>query len=303
MREAQARRPRTAPSIRRAEGRLRDHPDSLLPHDRHPRPHPGLYPVQGLPLLQRDPLLGPALRRERRPTASASSSTAQTEIDFDRIPRALRHVHRRVHQLVQDQRRRLRPPPASPSTTTASGGAAATVPSSSAIRPGRRNGAVSSRRCATPLRPSRRSIPRPAPPPSCARRALESARARRHVQAASRPSSRSGGSSLAVNDDAMAIVDNKSLEDLDDKAISRLTGGAIRNWKELGGPDLRRQAPRPGPRAPPSPPPSPRRASRHGASRPRRRRLAERARGLGHDERRRRPSSSPRTPRPARSRP
>jgi phosphate transport system permease protein len=44
--------------------------------------------------------------------------------------------------------------------------------------------------------------------------------------------------SLAVNDDVMAIVDNKSVEDLDDRAIARLASGEIANWKELGGPDL-----------------------------------------------------------------
>jgi len=44
---------------------------------------------------------------------------------------------------------------------------------------------------------------------------------------------------LAMNDDAAAIVDNRSLEDLDDSKIARLMGGSVVNWKELGGPDLR----------------------------------------------------------------
>jgi phosphate transport system permease protein len=43
---------------------------------------------------------------------------------------------------------------------------------------------------------------------------------------------------LAISDDAAALVDNKSLEDLDDDAIARLMGGEVSNWKELGGPDL-----------------------------------------------------------------
>jgi phosphate transport system permease protein len=43
---------------------------------------------------------------------------------------------------------------------------------------------------------------------------------------------------LAVNDDAAALVDNRSVEDLGDAAIARLTGGSVPNWKELGGPDL-----------------------------------------------------------------
>jgi phosphate transport system permease protein len=43
---------------------------------------------------------------------------------------------------------------------------------------------------------------------------------------------------LAVNDDAAALVDNRSLEDLDDAAIRRLMGGSVPDWKELGGPDL-----------------------------------------------------------------
>jgi phosphate transport system permease protein len=43
---------------------------------------------------------------------------------------------------------------------------------------------------------------------------------------------------LAVNDAAAALVDNRSLEDLDEASIKRLMGGAIANWKELGGPDL-----------------------------------------------------------------
>lgn len=43
---------------------------------------------------------------------------------------------------------------------------------------------------------------------------------------------------IAVNDDAAALVDNRSVEDLDDAAIARLMGGKVANWKELGGPDL-----------------------------------------------------------------
>jgi phosphate transport system permease protein len=43
---------------------------------------------------------------------------------------------------------------------------------------------------------------------------------------------------LAVNDEAAALVDNRSVEDLDDASIRRLLGGAVRNWSELGGPDL-----------------------------------------------------------------
>lgn len=43
---------------------------------------------------------------------------------------------------------------------------------------------------------------------------------------------------LAVNDDAAALVDNRSLEDLDDASVKRLMDGAIADWKELGGPDL-----------------------------------------------------------------
>ena len=43
---------------------------------------------------------------------------------------------------------------------------------------------------------------------------------------------------LALSDDAAALVDNKSLEDLDDAGIARLMGGSVSNWKELGGPDL-----------------------------------------------------------------
>jgi phosphate transport system permease protein len=43
---------------------------------------------------------------------------------------------------------------------------------------------------------------------------------------------------LAVSDDAAALVDNRSLEDLDDPGLGRLMGGEVGNWKELGGPDL-----------------------------------------------------------------
>ncbi len=44
---------------------------------------------------------------------------------------------------------------------------------------------------------------------------------------------------LAVNDDAAALVDNRSLEDLDEAAVARLLGGSVSDWKELGGPDLK----------------------------------------------------------------
>jgi phosphate transport system permease protein len=43
---------------------------------------------------------------------------------------------------------------------------------------------------------------------------------------------------LAVNDEAAALVDNRSVEDLDDAAIHRLLSGGIKSWAELGGPDL-----------------------------------------------------------------
>jgi phosphate transport system permease protein len=43
---------------------------------------------------------------------------------------------------------------------------------------------------------------------------------------------------VAVNEEAMALVDNRSVEDQDDAAIGRLMGGKVANWKELGGPDL-----------------------------------------------------------------
>lgn len=43
---------------------------------------------------------------------------------------------------------------------------------------------------------------------------------------------------IAISEDAAALVDNKSLEDLDDSSIARLMGGKVANWKELGGPDL-----------------------------------------------------------------
>ncbi len=43
---------------------------------------------------------------------------------------------------------------------------------------------------------------------------------------------------LAANEDVVALVDNRSIEDLDDAALARLMGGAVKNWKELGGPDL-----------------------------------------------------------------
>jgi phosphate transport system permease protein len=43
---------------------------------------------------------------------------------------------------------------------------------------------------------------------------------------------------LAVNEEVSALVDNRSIEDLDDSSLERLMGGSVRNWKELGGPDL-----------------------------------------------------------------
>ncbi len=43
---------------------------------------------------------------------------------------------------------------------------------------------------------------------------------------------------LAVSEDVVALVDNRSVEDLSDAAIDRLLKGSIANWKELGGPDL-----------------------------------------------------------------
>jgi phosphate transport system permease protein len=43
---------------------------------------------------------------------------------------------------------------------------------------------------------------------------------------------------LAANEEVVALVDNRSLEDLDDASIARLMGGSVKNWKELGGPDL-----------------------------------------------------------------
>jgi phosphate transport system permease protein len=43
---------------------------------------------------------------------------------------------------------------------------------------------------------------------------------------------------VAINDDAAALVDNRSLEDMDDAAIARLMSGSVPNWKALGGPEL-----------------------------------------------------------------
>ena len=53
---------------------------------------------------------------------------------------------------------------------------------------------------------------------------------------------------LAVDEDVTALVDNNSIEDLDDAAIANLMGGSVANWKELGGPDLavKLYPPRPG---------------------------------------------------------
>ena len=43
---------------------------------------------------------------------------------------------------------------------------------------------------------------------------------------------------LAVNDEAAALIDNRSVEDLDDAAIARLLEGKVASWSELGGPEL-----------------------------------------------------------------
>jgi phosphate transport system permease protein len=43
---------------------------------------------------------------------------------------------------------------------------------------------------------------------------------------------------LAVNEEVVALVDNRSIEDLDDALVEKLIAGAIGNWKEIGGPDL-----------------------------------------------------------------
>jgi phosphate transport system permease protein len=43
---------------------------------------------------------------------------------------------------------------------------------------------------------------------------------------------------LAANEDVVALVDNRSIEDLDDAALARLMDGTTKNWKQLGGPDL-----------------------------------------------------------------
>jgi len=53
---------------------------------------------------------------------------------------------------------------------------------------------------------------------------------------------------LAINDDVAALVDNRSIEDLNEAAVTRLTGSQVPDWKSLGGPDLavRLLAPPPG---------------------------------------------------------
>jgi phosphate transport system permease protein len=43
---------------------------------------------------------------------------------------------------------------------------------------------------------------------------------------------------LAANAEALALVDNRQVEDLNDAGIGRLDSGDIHDWKELGGPDL-----------------------------------------------------------------
>jgi phosphate transport system permease protein len=43
---------------------------------------------------------------------------------------------------------------------------------------------------------------------------------------------------LAANSQAFALVDNKEVEDVSDERIALLLSGKIKNWKELGGPDL-----------------------------------------------------------------
>lgn len=53
---------------------------------------------------------------------------------------------------------------------------------------------------------------------------------------------------LAVNEEVVALVDNRSIEDLDLKSLARLLGGSVKDWKELGGPQLgvKVLSPRPG---------------------------------------------------------
>jgi phosphate transport system permease protein len=43
---------------------------------------------------------------------------------------------------------------------------------------------------------------------------------------------------VAANEEVVALVDNRSLEELDDAGIARLMGGSVIDWKELGGPGL-----------------------------------------------------------------
>jgi phosphate transport system permease protein len=43
---------------------------------------------------------------------------------------------------------------------------------------------------------------------------------------------------LAANADVLALVENRQLRELSDTAIASLVSGGVRNWKELGGPDL-----------------------------------------------------------------
>ena len=43
---------------------------------------------------------------------------------------------------------------------------------------------------------------------------------------------------LAVNEEVVALVDNRSIQDVDRAGLARLLGGRVKNWKELEGPDL-----------------------------------------------------------------
>jgi phosphate transport system permease protein len=53
---------------------------------------------------------------------------------------------------------------------------------------------------------------------------------------------------LAINDDVAALIDNRSIEDLNDATVTRLMDSQVPDWKSLGGPDLavRLLAPPPG---------------------------------------------------------
>jgi phosphate transport system permease protein len=56
--------------------------------------------------------------------------------------------------------------------------------------------------------------------------------------------------SLQVSEDVAALVDNRSIEDFDKEAVARLASGAIKNWKEMGGPDLEVRLVAPSPDSP-----------------------------------------------------